>query len=206
MDPDARLGTAPAFGGSGSGTHIELTIEEVEKIGRATAALNERAQTARTELADAAGGGGFSSHPSAQALYDQHQAVVEVFDKTLAAMTTDIEDFGHTIVQAAHNHDQTDNDVLATMSLIAAKVDTQALRNAQEQARNQAGHRLRTPDTGLDGTREINEFDDENPHVKDPSIDGLRPDDGAPHHSPSTDAASSHGTNDRYVRDGNGPQ
>ncbi|QGG42780.1 hypothetical protein [Aeromicrobium yanjiei] len=174
MDPDARLGTAPAFGGSGSGAHIELTIEEVEKIGRATAALNERAQAARTELADAAGGGGFSSYPSAQALFDQHQAVVEVFDKTLAAMTTDLDDFGSTIVQAAHNHDQTDNDVLATMAMIAAKVDTASLIKAHEQARNEAGHRLQEPDTDLDTTPEIDAFDEENPSVKEPSLDGLR--------------------------------
>ncbi|WP_159085920.1 hypothetical protein [Aeromicrobium chenweiae] len=176
MDPDARLGTAPANGGGGSGADIELTIEDVEKIGHDTAALTETAALARTQLADAAAGGGFSSYPSAAALYDQHQAVVEVFDKTLAAVTTDIDDFGHTIVQAAHNHAQTDADVLATLTVIASKVSNEPLTRAHNQARNEAGHRLKEPDTDLDTDPEIDTFDGDNPTVKEPSLDGLRPD------------------------------
>lgn len=180
MAADEAPGTVPAQGGDGSSSDIELTIEDVEKIGHATAALTDHTQIARDKLTDALGGGDFSSRPSAQELYRQHTAVVEVFDKTLTAMTTDIENFGSTIIQAAHNHEQTDADVLATLTVIASKVTPDFLHNANGDARNQAGHQLHERDADLDSAGEIDSFGNEHDEVEDASLETLAPEVTAP--------------------------
>lgn len=137
-------GTAPSTGGgSGAAADIEITFADVEKIGHDTAGLAAEASAAKTSLGDARGhSAAFGSYPPARGLYTHHQAVVGVFEETLTAMTTDLENFGATIVQASHAHEQNDTDTLATLSGLASKLDTRSLRDTYIDARNQQGDKL----------------------------------------------------------------
>ncbi|NRQ48611.1 hypothetical protein [Aeromicrobium stalagmiti] len=178
MVRDDDSATAPATGGGGSTADLELTIEDVEKIGQDTSALTAKTQAALAMLADAKGSpGDFSSYGPAQALFAQHQAVVEVFEKTLSAMTTDIDDFGATIVQAARNHAQTDGDVLAALTAIGSKVTGSVTRSAHNDARNEGGYALLDADEQLDSDSEIDTYGEKHEEVLDPSINALRPQD-----------------------------
>lgn len=137
-------GTAPSTGGgSGAAADIEITFADVEKIGHDTAGLAAEASAAKASLGDARGhSAAFGSYPPAKGLYAHHQAVVGVFEETLTAMTTDLENFGSTIVQASHAHEQNDADTLATLSSLASKLDSSTLKDKYIDARNQQGDKL----------------------------------------------------------------
>jgi hypothetical protein len=142
---DDGTGAAPMGGGSGAGggNDVELTFGDVEKIGQDTAALSGDAEAAKARLADARGhGAAFGSYPPAQALQAHHQAVVNVFEDTLAAITADLDNFGTTIVQAAHAYEQTDEDARASLAAVAAQLDPQGLTDRHTDARNQQGEKL----------------------------------------------------------------
>jgi uncharacterized protein YukE len=129
--------TAPTdFFNFGGANDVELTYGDVEKIGQETAALADEAEAAKTLLGDARGhAAAFGSYPPAQALQSHHQAVVNVFEATLGAITTSLDDFGNTIVQAAHAYEQTDEDVRASLVAIGTQVDTSSVRDEYNNAR-----------------------------------------------------------------------
>jgi len=143
---DDGSGAAPSGSGSGSaggGNDVELTFGDVEKIGQDTAALSGDAEAAKALLGDARGhGAAFGSYPPAQALQAHHQAVVGVFEDTLAAITTDLDHFGNTIVQAAHAYEQTDEDARASLTSVASQLDPRGLTDRYTDARNQQGEKL----------------------------------------------------------------
>jgi hypothetical protein len=174
MGFDDRDGTASPYAGGGAGvtpgTGIELTFEDVEKIGRDTAALSGTADAARTAVAGAKGDPGyFGQYPLAQQVFAQHQAVAGVFEQTLGSVSTDIDDFGHTIIQAVHQHAQTDDEVLTSLTTVAATLKGNPLRDTFDHARNQAGYDL--VDVELDG-EEQEQLGQDHPAVE-PAIEAL---------------------------------
>jgi hypothetical protein len=140
-------GTAPSTGGgsgaAGGTPDIELTFADVEKIGQDTAALADKAAAASSSLADARGhAAAFGSYPPAQALQSHHQAVVGVFEETLAAIRTDLDNFGAAIVQASHAHEQNDDDTYATLVSLNSTLNGNPVWDRYVDARNQQGHQL----------------------------------------------------------------
>lgn len=139
---DDGPGAAPyaggGFGAPGGASDVELTFGDVEKIGQDTAALSGDAEAAKARLADARGhGAAFGSYPPAQALQAHHQAVVNVFEDTLAAITTDLDNFGNSIVQAVHSYEQTDDDAAASLASVASTLSAAPpVREQYDQSRN----------------------------------------------------------------------
>jgi hypothetical protein len=176
MGFDDRDGTASPYSGGGAGAtsgtpDVELTFEDVEKIGRDTAALAGTADSARTAVAGTKGDPGyFGQYPMAQQVFAQHQAVASVFEETLGSVSTDIDDFGHTIIQAVHQHAQTDDEVLGSLTTVASTLKGgNPLRDTFDHARNQAGYDLL--DVQLDG-EEQQQLGQAHPAVE-PAIDAL---------------------------------
>jgi hypothetical protein len=158
-------GTAPTPGGgsgaAGGTNDVELTFADVEKIGQDTSALSAEAQAAKASLGDARGdSGSFGSYGPARAVYAHHQAVVNVFEDTLAAITTDLDDFGNAIVQAVHAYEQTDDNASASLASVAAKLDPNGLRDRNEESRNQQGNKL--DDVTTD---DLKDFEGEHPDL-----------------------------------------
>jgi hypothetical protein len=184
MGFDDRDGTASPYAGGGAGAtpgtpDVELTFEDVEKIGRDTAALASTADSARTAVAGTKGDPGyFGQYPMAQQLFAQHLAVASVFEETLGSVSTDIDDFGHTIIQAVHQHAQTDDEVLVSLTTVASTLTGNPLQDTFDQARNRAGYDLL--DVELDGD-EQQQIEQDHPAVE-PAIDALgsETDTGAP--------------------------
>jgi len=170
---DDGPGAAPYAGGGsgapGGASDVELTFGDVEKIGQDTAALSGDAEAAKALLADARGhGAAFGSYPPAQALQSHHQAVVNVFEDTLTGITTDLDNFGNTIVQAAHAYEQTDEDARASLASIGSTLDTTALTDRYTDARNQQGEKL--DDVTSD---DLNNFAGDHPDLDDGVRDEL---------------------------------
>jgi hypothetical protein len=161
---DDGPGAAPyAGGGSGGAGDVELTFSDVEKIGQDTAALSGEAQAAKASVADARGAAAaFGSYGPAQAVFAHHQAVVNVFEDTLAAITTDLDNFGNAIVQAVHAHEQTDSDAAASLASVGSRLTPDALKDRYDEARNQQGQKL--DNVGLVGADDIVA---DNPGLKD---------------------------------------
>lgn len=144
---DDGTGTAPYSGGgsgaAGGTSDVELTFADVEKIGQDTAALSDDATAAKSTLAGARGhAAAFGSYAPARAVYAHHQAVVDVFEETLAAITKDLDDFGNTIVQAVHAYEQTDQDAAASLAAVAAGLDPRGVHDTYVDSRNKQGEKL----------------------------------------------------------------
>jgi hypothetical protein len=173
---DDGSGTAPNYGGGSGGagggaSDVELTFSDVEKIGQDTAALSGEAEAAKAVLGDARGNAGaFGSYPPALALHEHHQAVVNVFEDTLAAITTDLDTFGNTIVQAVHAHEQTDEDARATLASVASTLSAAPhLRDQYDQSRNNQRDTL--ADVTVDDPDALAE---QHPELDPDAIDAIR--------------------------------